>query len=90
MGNKKSRGINILELIENVRTLINDETNISPALKAALELLISVSMLLAEKRLARNSKNSSLPAAMDPTERKHQRQKENGKRVDRKGIWEPP
>ncbi|MDR1960453.1 MAG: hypothetical protein LBQ54_15695 [Planctomycetaceae bacterium] len=40
---------------------IKDETNISSALKATLELLIGVCMLLAEKHLGRNSKNSSLP-----------------------------
>jgi hypothetical protein len=66
MGNKKSREVSILELIENVRTLIKDETNISPALKATLELLISVCLFLAEKRLAGNSKNSrAAPRGME-------------------------
>jgi hypothetical protein len=53
--------INIHELIANARKQINDEPNMSAGLKATLELVLGVCLLLAGKCAVKNSKNSNLP-----------------------------
>jgi hypothetical protein len=50
--------INIQETIEKARKQIEDEPNLSPALKTTFELLINLCLLLAQKYLPKNSKNN--------------------------------
>jgi transposase len=53
-------------LLENAQKQINDEPNLSPGIRALVELLIGVIQVLAVKRLTKNSKNSNIPPSMDP------------------------
>jgi hypothetical protein len=62
MGNS----INIQETIEKARKQIENEPGLSPALKAAFDLLINLCQLLAQKWLTKNSKNSNIPLSADP------------------------
>jgi hypothetical protein len=65
---------NLSELIANVQEQINQEKDLSPALRASLELLILVVGMMAE-RLGINSKNSSTPPSADPNREKKPREK---------------
>jgi transposase len=69
----KEQEIDIYELIENARQQIKNESNLSPGLKATIELLIGVCLLLAGKRLARNSKNSNMPPSADVNREKNRK-----------------
>jgi transposase len=62
--------ITIQETIENARKQLADEPNLSPALKTAIDLLINLCLLLAQKRLPKNSSNSSIPPSADPNREK--------------------
>ena len=62
-------------MIENARNQINSEPNLSPGIKALFELLIGVIQILAEKRIAKNSKNSNVPPSMDPSREKKPKEK---------------
>jgi transposase len=62
MGNS----INIQETIEKARKQIENESGLSPALKATFDLLINLCRLLARKWLPKNSKNSNIPPSADP------------------------
>jgi len=62
-------------LIENARKQINNEANLSPGIKALIETLIALIQILAGKRLAKNSKNSSVPPSMDPNREKKPKSK---------------
>jgi transposase len=66
-------------LIENARKQINNEPNLSPGIKALVEMLIAVIQLLAGKRLAKNSKNSGVPPSMDPNREKKPKPKRERK-----------
>ncbi|MFV1974985.1 MAG: DUF6444 domain-containing protein [Candidatus Scalindua sp.] len=69
--------INIDESIERVRMMLSKEKNISPALKAAIEVII-LALTLMCGRLGKNSSNSSKPPSQDPNRRKQK--KLNGKK----------
>jgi transposase len=74
MGNS----VNIQETIEKAREQIENEPNLSPALKATFDLLINLCLLLSRKRLTKNSKSSSIPPSADPNREKPSKTK--GKR----------
>jgi transposase len=57
--------INIQETIEEARKQIEEEPNLSPALKATFEVLINLCLLLAQNHLPKNSKNSNIPPSAD-------------------------
>jgi transposase len=61
--------INIEESIDQVKSLIAQEPDLSPALKASLEVLLVLVTLLAS-RFGLNSKNSSKPPSTDPNRKK--------------------
>ncbi len=65
---------NLSELVAKVHDQIDQEKDISPALKASLELLLLVVTMMAE-RLGLNSKNSSTPPSADPNREKTSRKK---------------
>jgi len=61
--------INVEAAIKKVEDLVAAEKDLSPALKSALDLLLLVVTLLAN-RLGLNSKNSSKPPSSDPNRKK--------------------
>ncbi len=76
--------INVEKTISEVKALLQREENISPALKASLDLLILLVTLLFN-RLNLNSRNSSKPPASDPNRLKKDRQKSDNKPGGQKG-----
>ena len=70
----KIDAIDVDSAISNVKRLLKEEPELSPALKSALEiLLLLISVLLG--RVALNSKNSSKPPSSDPNRKKAGREK---------------
>lgn len=72
------------ETIEKVRKQIEEEKDLSPALRASLELLMTLVTLLLN-RLGLNSRNSSKPPASDPNRQKKSRSKSGNKPGGQKG-----
>jgi len=70
--------IDIDATIEQVRTLLAQEKDLSPAVKSSLEVLLLLVTLLAS-RFGLNSKNSSKPPSADPNREKQSRAKGNRK-----------
>ena len=61
----KVEDIDVSAAIEKVRVLLNKDKTTSPVLKAAVELIIKILLiLLKQKKL--NSRNSSKPPSQDP------------------------
>jgi len=56
--------INVEEAVKKAKYLLETEINISPALKASIELLLLLISILVN-RIGLNSKNSSKPPSMD-------------------------
>ncbi len=75
---------NIQNLLAQVEKQIADEENLSPALKASLELMIMVINLLAQK-LGLDSTNSSIPPSADPNRKKKSKSKSDKKPGGQKG-----
>ncbi len=69
---------NIQDLIQKVKEQIEQEKDLSPALKSSLELLLLVVTVLA-KRLGLNSKNSSTLTSADPNRKKSPKPKNTQK-----------
>ena len=61
--------IDISETIDNAKKLLAEEKNISPALKAIIEVLLLLVSILAGRALL-NSGNSSKPPSSDPNRKK--------------------
>ncbi len=61
--------INVEQAIQQVKDLMAEEKDLSPALKASLEVLLLLVSLLAG-RLGLNSRNSSKPPSADPNRKK--------------------
>ena len=61
--------VNIEASIQSAKELIAKEKNLSPALKVALDVLLLLVTILAN-RLGLNSKNSSKPPSTDPNRKK--------------------
>ena len=66
-------------MVESAQKQINSEPNLSPGIKALVELLIGVIRILAGKRLTKNSNNSSMPPSMDPNREKKPKEKSERK-----------
>jgi transposase len=71
------QNINIDEVVKRVKSQIASEKNLSPALKASLELLLVVVTLLVNK-LGLGSRNSSIPPSADPNRKK--KRKKSGRK----------
>lgn len=71
-GSVKVENIDIESTIENAKTLINNDSDMSTSVKAMMELLLLIIILLAN-RLGLNSKNSSKPPSTDPNREKKKR-----------------
>ncbi len=76
--------IDVNATIDRVKTLMVSEKNLSPALKASLEVLLLLVSLLVD-RLGLNSKNSSKPPSADPNRVKEPRSKSDRKPGGQKG-----
>ena len=63
--------VNVTKTIEEVSLLL-DKEKLSPVLKAAIQLLLTVVTLLAE-RLSLNSSNSSKSPSTDPNRKKRKK-----------------
>jgi len=71
--------INITETIENARKTLSEEKNISPQLKALMELLILIISLLVNK-LGLNSRNSSKAPSSDPNRTRGSKSQSKGEK----------
>jgi len=67
-----TENVKIDESIERVRKLLAEEKNISPALKAAIEVII-LALTLVCGRLGLSSSNSSKPPSQDPNRKKNKK-----------------
>jgi len=75
----KIENIDVDSAIDSVKNLLGKERDLSPSLKAALEvLLLLVAMLL--NRTTLNSKNSSKPPSSDPNREKSSRKGESARK----------
>lgn len=81
----KMNKINISETIDEAEKLLNEEKNISTALKAVIKLLLSI-MKIMLGRLNLHSKNSSKPPSTDPNRDKS---KSRNKKSNRKAGGQP-
>jgi len=74
----KLEGIDIEQTLKEAELLLNQEKDLSPALKAMFSVLILVVQLLT-KRLGLNSQNSSKPPSADPNRKKKSSKASNKK-----------
>jgi transposase len=65
----KIENVEVEQTLEQVKKKIEEEKNLSPALRASLELLLTLVTLLLN-RLGLNSRNSSKPPSSDPNRKK--------------------
>ena len=65
----KIENLEVEQTLEKVKQQIEEEKNLSPGLRASLELLLSLVTLLLN-RLGLNSRNSSKPPSSDPNRKK--------------------
>ena len=72
--------IDIQAAIEKMQAQIQEDTQISPATKSMIELLILIITLLAN-RLGLSSRNSSKPLSSDPNRKKDKKNKKDWKRA---------
>jgi len=59
------KDVNISEVVEQVRAQLKEDHHVTPALRASIELILMVVVMLAE-RFGLNSQNSSIPPSKDP------------------------
>ncbi len=76
--------IDITASVEETEKLLENEREISPALKASLKVLLLVVKLMVE-RLGLNSSNSSIPPSQDPNRKKKDKAKKRKKSGGQKG-----
>jgi transposase len=74
----KIENLNISKSIENLKQLLSEEKNISPVMKAAIEMILVIVSLLAG-RLSLNSNNSSKPPSSDLNRKKSEKKASNKK-----------
>ena len=75
----KIEKIDISETIDNAKKLLAEEKNISPALKAIIEVLLLLVSILAGRALL-NSGNSSKPPSSDPNRKKPEKRTSDKKK----------
>ena len=76
--------INISNSIEEARALLDQEKNISSALRVSIELILTLITLMVNKK-GLNSKNSSVPPSQDPNREKESKSKGERKVGGQKG-----
>lgn len=75
---------NVQDLIKKVKEQIEQEKDLSPALRSSLEMLLLVVTMLVQ-RLGLNSRNSSTPPSADPNREKRPKSKRTKKPGGQKG-----
>jgi transposase len=80
----KIENLNISKSIENLKQLLSEEKNISPVMKAAIEMILVIVSLLAG-RLSLNSNNSSKPPSSDPNRKKPEKRTSDKKQGGQPG-----
>ena len=75
----KIDNIDIGKTVDKAKRLLKKEKNVSPALRAVVEILLIVVQVMLG-RLKLNSKNSSKPPSSDPNRKKQNRQKKKNNR----------
>ena len=80
----KLDSINIDEVIENTKKILDEDPDVSPALKSSIQLLLLLVSLLIS-RLGLNSNNSSKPPSSDPNRKKKKKGPGNKKPEGQKG-----
>ncbi len=80
----KKEAINVEETIENTKRLLDEDPNVSPALKSSIELLLVLVTLLLNQ-LGLNSSNSSKPPSTDPNREKKKKKPSEKKPGGQKG-----
>ena len=83
----KIEQIDISKTIDNAKKLLAEEKNISPALKAIIEVLLLLVSIFAGRALL-NSSNSSKPPSSDPNRKKPEKKtsdKKQGGQLGRVG-----
>ena len=70
--------VNVTEVINSAKELLEKEKGVSPALESVCETLLTIVSMLVD-RLKLNSSNSSLPPAADPNRKKKSRSKSDKK-----------
>lgn len=80
----KIESINIDETIENTKKMLEEDPNVSPALKSSFELLLLLITLLLN-RLGLNSENSSKPPSSDPNRERKKKKNNGNKKGGQKG-----
>ncbi|HIJ48320.1 MAG TPA: IS66 family transposase, partial [Gammaproteobacteria bacterium] len=80
----KIENIQVDETIEKVKKQIEEEKDLSPALRASLELLLTLVALLLS-RIGLNSRNSSKSPASDPNRKKKKKKGDGNKAGGQKG-----
>jgi transposase len=86
------KDLNISETLSNAKKLLEEEKNISPALKAVVELLLTIITLFAG-RLSLTSRNSNKPPSSDPNRQKEkngQGKNKPGGQPGRQGVTLEP
>ncbi|AXY44103.1 DUF6444 domain-containing protein [Halomonas sp. JS92-SW72] len=66
--------INVDEALERVRQQLKEDQTVSPSLRAAIDVLMLLVKLMAD-RLATSSRNSSQPPSQDPNRQRRSRAK---------------
>ncbi len=80
----KLESINVDEVVENTRKILDEDPDVSPALKSSIQLLLLLVSLLIN-RLGLNSSNSSKPPSSDPNRPKKKKGTGNKKAGGQKG-----
>ncbi len=75
----KLQDIDVNEAVANVKVLLSKDKNVSPALRAAFEVLLVLVKILLD-RLNLNSSNSSKPPSTDPNRKRTSRNKNSDKK----------
>ncbi len=80
----KIESINIDDALKTTQKLLEEDPNVSPALKGSIELLLLLITLLLN-RLGLNSGNSSKPPSSDPNRKKKKKKGSGNKKGGQKG-----
>ncbi len=75
----KIETINVEQTIKDTKRLLDEDPNVSPALKSSIKLLLVLVTLLLN-RLGLNSSNSSKPPSTDPNRKKKKKKKSSKKK----------
>ncbi len=85
----KIEAIDVESAIKNTRKLLENDPDVSPALKGAIELLLTL-VILMMNQLGLNSQNSSKPPSSDPNRKKKEENRGSQTRWTKRACWNYP